>query len=361
VGVAAQLETALDQSAAAFATDVLLYETPALQKVPSTVYKFPDMRVAVRQMYEKGVGARKLWIGDGDGTDGDGADHTYGLVNLAAFLAQSMKETIKYDACDENSWDLVAGRYPASNACGQLGQSYQDYKCSAAEAHMQCEVDPTLEITATTNAKWYGAPGPMKCGPKTKLPAPGYWDYRAECNKPWANPPEHCTEYAGQKAGKWMTGVSAANTAGRTDVEGCCYWGRGVIQTTGVCNFGKLNYHLGKRAAREGRPSAYPDIDFCKEPDAICASTQHPELKWIAGLFYWTESVQTYDVGGWNYIAELRRFVNGGMRDEAFINAVSGIVNRGCHNPPCATGALDGGPERAGNFRTVLRAMGLKK
>ena len=29
----------------------------------------------------------------------------YALVNLAAFLAQSMKETIRYDACDENNWD----------------------------------------------------------------------------------------------------------------------------------------------------------------------------------------------------------------------------------------------------------------
>ena len=40
--------------------------------------------------------------------------HVYGLVNVAAFLAQSMKETIQYDACDENSWDLVGGKYPLS-------------------------------------------------------------------------------------------------------------------------------------------------------------------------------------------------------------------------------------------------------
>ena len=44
-------------------------------------------------------------------------------------------------------------------------------------------------------------------------------------------------------------------------------WGRGVIQTTGVCNFGKLNYFLGARAAREGRPSRYPNIDFCLDPE----------------------------------------------------------------------------------------------
>ena len=43
-----------------------------------------------------------------------------------------------------------------------------------------------------------------------------------------------------------------------------CRWGRGVIQTTGICNFGKLNYFLGARAAKEGRSTPYADIDFCK-------------------------------------------------------------------------------------------------
>lgn len=52
-----------------------------------------------------------------------------------------------------------------------------------------------------------------------------------------------------------------------------------------------------------------------------------------AGFFYWINEVQDYDEGGWNYINELHSFVDGGMVDEAFINAVSGIVNRGCHNP----------------------------
>ena len=147
------------------------------------------------------------------------------------------------------------------------------------------------------------------------------------------------------------------NAAGRTDVEGCCWWGRGVIQTSGVCNFGKLNYFLGKRAADEGRESRYPTIDFCKDPEAICSSKEHKELKWIAGFFYWINEVQPYERDGWNYIAELHKFVEGGMVGDSFINAVSGIVNRGCHNPPCGTGELDGGPERAQNFREVIDAM----
>jgi hypothetical protein len=45
------------------------------------------------------------------------------------------------------------------------------------------------------------------------------------------------------------------------------------------------------------------------------------------------------------------------MTDHGFIDAVSGIVNRGCHNPPCGTGPLDGGMERADNFKKVLFAL----
>ena len=35
---------------------------------------------------------------------------------------------------------------------------------------------------------------------------------------------------------------------------------------TGPCNFGKLNYFVGARAAREGRTALFPTIDFCKDP-----------------------------------------------------------------------------------------------
>jgi hypothetical protein len=49
----------------------------------------------------------------------------------------------------------------------------------------------------------------------------------------------------------------------------------------GICSFGKLNYYLGKRAADEGRASRYPEVDFCRDPGAVCASEEHAELKWI--------------------------------------------------------------------------------
>jgi predicted chitinase len=351
---AAAVEAVLEANKDGIDNKVLLYQTPQSTWVPSTVYRYQDLVDGLRVMYKDGVANKFFFMGD-DSPNG----YKYGLVNIAAFLAQSMKETIQYNACDENSWDLVNGKYPLSNACGQLGQSYQDYQCSASEAHMACVVNPNMDIKATTNAKWYGAPGPLFCGSKAKHPFTGSWDYTKECNKPWANPPEFCNDYDGQKAGGYDKSSPVANSMGRTDVEGCCFWGRGVIQTTGVCNFGKLNYYLGKRAADEGRSSRYPDINFCEQPNAICDSEEHKELKWIAGMFYWVEELQSYNAGSWNYINELKKFVDGGMQGNGFINAVSGIVNRGCHNPPCAAGPVDGESERSSNFLKVLKELSL--
>jgi len=80
----------------------------------------------------------------------------------------------------------------------------------------------------------------------------------------------NCWGYQGQQVGAYQMvspELAAINGTGRTDVEGCCWWGRGVIQTTGVCNFGKLNYYLGARAQREGRDALYKGIDFCRQPD----------------------------------------------------------------------------------------------
>jgi hypothetical protein len=370
--ISSQIESTLEMIQEQIDNELFLYETPLSDWIPSTVYRFSGFFDGFKVMHSVGVAGKKLYLGanspgefdflgNGQVQDANNCGHCfmYGLVNIAAFLAQAMKETIRYDACDENSWDRVGPKemYPISNSCGQLGQSYQDYHCSEEEKHMECPVDPEMTITAVTHAKWWGAPGPLMCGPKSSIPQTGYWDYAYECNNPWKSPPETCDVYDEQKAGKAMNDEPYPNAAGRTDVEGCCWWGRGVIQTSGVCNFGKLNYYLGKRAFLEGRDSRYPDIDFCRDPEIICKSEEHKELKWIAGFFYWVDQVQPYDTGGWNYLTELKRFVDGGLTGDAFINSVSGIVNRGCHNPPCGTGDLDGGPERAENFFRILKAL----
>ena len=81
---------------------------------------------------------------------------------------------------------------------------------------------------------------------------------------------------------KWMCdgcpNTSKVDTIGGkiyTDVEGCCWWGRGIIQTTGPCNFGKLNYFLagreyeqkdGKRVQKQSNSAPYAHLDFCEDP-----------------------------------------------------------------------------------------------
>jgi hypothetical protein len=361
------------ENAAQLESEVLISQLPDLSWVPSTIYKWNDLVDAIQVICTAGLGGFTLWTGDDTLTDEQRTKRA--LVNVAAFLAQSMKETIRYDACDENNWDDSNG-YLLSNACGQLGQNYADYDCD-----MACPQDPTMKATAVTNAKWYGAPGPLFCAPDSELIAAGLstngstgrWDYNSDCWPYPATEPEfatptadawlrpECEVYAGQKGGKYVFDGSGGS------VEGCCWWGRGVIQTTGRCNFGILNHYLG---ATHLDPSdfppptdpPYPDLDFCKAPETICSSTVHPELKWIAGLFYWMASVQTYDDtdDGWSYVDQLDQFVASGLVGDAFIDSVSGIVNRGCHDAPCETGPVDGLEERRANFHKVLQGFGLK-
>ena len=87
-------------------------------------------------------------------------------------------------------------------------------------------------------------------------------------------------------------------------------------------------------------------------------------------MFEWTERVQTYDDGkGWNYMKELKKFVDTGLYNLEFVNATSGIVTQGCHDPPCngAKSSINGGlgalevrlkEERSNNFLQALLALG---
>lgn len=44
------------------------------------------------------------------------------MIIFNASFCDARHARIQYDACDENSWEMVGGIYPLSNACGQLGQ-----------------------------------------------------------------------------------------------------------------------------------------------------------------------------------------------------------------------------------------------
>ena len=404
----------LTESKSAFSSRLLQSQNATgTQCTASKIYTFDGFFSALSTMVRTGVNKQHFY-------GGDTSEHglLYGLVNIAAFMSQCMQETILYDACDENNWsssgngapnqgvqgyDPVSKQfvdYPITAACGQSGQSYQDYVCPESEKHMACVVDPLMKTKAFTHAAWYGNPPPLFCAPQTMTgPNLGYWDPRGgDCNGIENAPTSDITDiddyieymkngstcglYAGQRAGVPVTTRPIQNmgpneaaggtsyTKPRTDVEGCCWWGRGVIQTSGPCNIGKLNYFMGTGPAARGDNTAlFPGIDFCQTPEVICDPSSPPSIKWIAGMFYWINAVQSYDQGGWNYLTELKRFVDGagnlnkGVTDTgflSFINGVSGIVNRGCHNPPCGTGDLLKGEERAINFCNALSVLGVR-
>lgn len=387
----AQLNSDLASVENAMNNQAFLYTTPSNAKEPSSVYKWADFLMALNAMHNVGVGPTKYWLIDP--TKDDATNIKYAKVAIAAFLSQSMKETIQYDACDENNWSINTGdpvNYPISAACGQLQQDYAAYgqdPITGRDNPYSCPRNPKMEITANTNAKWYGAPGPLFTAPDRVLAKKGllvngnvgYWDYSSWFpavttvdKSAQAYLREDGKVYDGQKAGKFVWNGSAGKS-----IEGCGWWGRGVIQTTGRLNFGKLNHFLGRShvdPAYAGQTidgiavtpapaePLYADMDLCSNPQLVCSSTEHGEIKWIAGLFFWMNEVQGYNdpAYNWDYYVQLKSYVDGGLKGDAFINAVSGIVNRGCPASTCPiSGAVDGLADRKANFVKVLQILGL--
>lgn len=394
----------LTQSVGAeFNSNIFLSQPPDLADppLPSTVYKFEDFMTALKKLQSAGEGFQ-FWLGDDCSTDSQKA----AFVNMAAFLGQAMRETIIYDACDENNWDKwradifkeptsppenLAFLYPMSSGCGQLGQKYAEYSCDD-----ECPQDLSMEITATTNAKWEGAPPPLFCGPRSRYDGLGYWNPQQFCRGLDRTCVGEQFYYKDQKAGVHVpisednrfpayfyanplpdaSGNIAEprsdNSLPATNVEGCCWWGRGVIQTTGRCNFGKLNKRIGAGA---GSNALYPNIDFCRDPQAIC--TGPSDLKWISGIFFWVSEPQNYNRDGYNFIDGIKDFVSLGCAEvdtdpnrtdcNLLFESASGIVNRGCHNPSdggcpnCLPGATcdpaHNVPERVAASKQALQAL----
>jgi hypothetical protein len=267
--------------------------------------------------------------------------HKYGLGNIALFFANGLHLSIeKDDACDEQNEHEVYGKLPISNSCGQYEVSYQDMVCSDESPNMACTVDENMELTAVTFGRLIGSPPPLTCAPKSQIKYTGFWNSELVREEKFE---------------------AYANQHGRVDVSGCCWWGRGVLQTKGVCAFGRLNHYIGASAKNLGQPSLFPTIDFCTNPEAICSSIYSRELTWMSGLFLWIDQVQPYDQGDFNYMNELHEFADSGFRDEDFIIKTNNIVKFGCHNPPCQNSGCMGSTlclassssdEDTGNFVT---------
>ena len=197
-----------------------------------------------------------------------------------------------------------------------------------------CPVDTNLEITAVDAGADVRSPPPLECRPKSdEDDFTGYWD---------------------SNIGAEVKISPYANSRGRIDIEGCCYWGRGVLLTRGNCNIGKLNHYLGMGAARDGRKSLYPDIDFCRDPEATCSSSYGEELRWTTSMLEWADTVQRYNNDGWVYEDELFKFVDGGMTNDRFIDDTNRILSRGCHINGCSDLEVRMADERKANFYTII-------
>jgi len=255
----------------------------------------------------------------------------YGLVNLGAFLANAMVESIQYDTCDELNWQAVAGRNAISNSCGQQGRSYQDEVC---ETMYTCPVDTEMKTTAVDSGKGARDPPPFTCRPGSGI---GYY-----------------SGYWATSTGSEITDTPYASVTGRTDVEGCCWWGRGALLTRNVCNIGKINYFLGSKAAEDGRESLYPNTNFCKFPEAICSSNFSDEMVWTVAMFEWADRVQKYQSNEWTYDDRIRKFVDGGMTDDSFIMSVARVLTNGCHNVGCSTVEVRMKDQRKENFYLII-------
>ena len=96
-----------------------------------------------------------------------------------------------------------------------------------------------------------------------------------------------------------------------------------------------LDRYVGQGAVDRGI-YVYPDIDFCTNPEAICNHERTNELRWVLGMLEW-DRVQSYvDLNsGWEYLDQLKKFVDEGMVDEEFVNGVINIVTRNCHDDSC--------------------------
>lgn len=156
--------------AGSFTRAAFVYRTFDGRLFPSYVYRYPHFVDALRKMSTEGVDGDLFFLGHGQVAEAGGRKNNkknrelqvgnfgveeptlgptevaeksmvYGLVNVAAYLAQAMTDSIIHDACDELNVDYLPNdaadgiglddgldvhRFAMSNACGQDGRSYQD-------------------------------------------------------------------------------------------------------------------------------------------------------------------------------------------------------------------------------------------
>lgn len=327
-----------------------LIEATVLQSAsgPRTAYTLEGLMGALSIATNQFPSDKTFYVGD---YNGESSGLEYGIVNFSALLSQAMSEGIRMDSCDEWNIDYVPAAdggeiFPLSNSCGQFKRAYDTELCLSTEP-FECPVDTNMEITAIdinpNPPPGKTGPPPFSCRPHDGVTFPGYYNSFKDI----------------------IVQEAYSNSLGRTDLEGCCWWKRGALMTGGRCAIGKLNKYVGKEAADSRGVYVYPNIDFCTDPGAICNDIRTHELRWLIAFVDWSR-VETYvdPNTGWSYMEELKKFVDNGLVGDDFIDAVSNIVTKKCHNPNlCAdTWGIDPAREyyelkRRNDFRNIISSV----
>ena len=282
----------------------------------STAYTMEGLMSALDIVVNKFPSDKTFFVGD---SNGEITGLQYGLVNFAAFLSQAMSEGIRMNSCDEWNTDYIfqdnTEKFPLSNACGQYERTYDLEVCQSTEP-FECPIDRNMEVSAVDRDQNFmpGKTGPpaFSCEPYVEDTFPGFYDLFDDL----------------------VIENAYSNSLGRINVAGCCWWKRGALMTGGRCALGKLNKYVGKEAADDRGIYVYPTIDFCSNPEVICDHVRTHELRWLIGFLDWSGRVETYvdSNTGWSYMEELKKFSDNGMIGDGFIDAVTNIVTKKCHN-----------------------------
>ena len=207
---------------------------------------------------------------------------------------------------------------------------------------MTCNVDQNAAITAVSAFKNGNSTPPLfQCKPKESSEnSSGHWDLETES----------------------ITIETYSNRYGRTDIQGCCWWGRGVLMTRGTCNFGRINHFLGINSAASKGYVNYYDVDFCIYPEVVCHGPYSRDLKWAVGYFEWIDKVQTFNRTR-SYMDELDSLVENGLKEtSAFIDIVGWALPVSCVEASAGCDLNIDLPlidERRNNFLTLLDALAL--
>jgi len=134
-----------------------------------------------------------------------------------------------------------------------------------------------------------------------------------------------------------------------SETPGCCWWGRGAMQSTGPSNFGAFQNDVIARTG-DYDPAV---VNLCSNPSLLCSDT-YPDLRWESAFYFWATTVQSDDC----FSAALNKYVEAYDNTaesgscKAFSKGVGGMVNQGAWDKHA-----HGETGRVNRFKTIMTAL----